>query len=106
MDGFLELGSEFKLPCFTEEIAFGEGVGCDGVFVTPMFVAQIGGAFAVLLEAVIEEVEYAIGDGCSELFRNGGFAMTEVGEESESGHGDWFLLAPAAVFILVVLEPT
>ena len=103
-DGFFELRSDGELAA--EEIALGESVDGDGVFVAPMLVAEIGGAFAALFHAVVREEEDAIGDGRSELEGSGGFAMTEEGEKGETGHRHRFLSAPGPVLVLVFLEPT
>ena len=94
---------DFEL--FAEGCGFCDRVGGDGVLVGPVLVCGIGGEFAVVFEADVDQVGHGLEDGITVFFGQGSFAMAEVGEEGETGHCGLVLVSPRAVGVLGGFEP-
>ena len=94
LHGFLKIGN-VDAELVAEGVGFGESVGGDSVFVTPVVALQIVAEFALLFDGDVDEVGDRRGDSFAELLGEGSFAMSEVGEESEAGHGDLMVCLPS-----------
>ena len=104
-DRFLKLGDVFMKRLHAEGVGLGEGISGDGVFVAPVVVFEVGGELALVFEADIDEVGDGGEDRFSEFLRSGGFAVSEIGEKGEAGHGHRFVGGPGSVLVLSFVEP-
>lgn len=93
-DGILELEDVFTEGFDAKGVGFGESIGGNGMFVAPVVVFKVAGELAIVLHRLVDEVGDGGEDGFSELLGLGGFAMAEVGQESESGHANLILVGP------------
>lgn len=94
LDSFFELVDVFPEGFDAEGVSFSEGVGGDGVLVGPVLVFEVGGELAVIFHGKVGEVGGGGENAFAKFWRLGGFAMAEVGEEGEAGHGDLAFVGP------------
>ena len=106
LHGFRKIRNIFPERFLTKRVGLRDRVDSDGVLVASVVVLEVGGELAFVFPRLVDEIGDGSEDRFTELFGHGGFAVTKVGEEGESGHADLLLITPRAVFVLSLLEET